>query len=53
MLSLIREFVLEGRMEGAKLLLGRPFDEATLLRAARAVERELGPLPPPAPQGDR
>jgi aspartyl-tRNA(Asn)/glutamyl-tRNA(Gln) amidotransferase subunit A len=29
-------------------LVGRPFDEATLLRAARAFEREAGPLPPPA-----
>jgi aspartyl-tRNA(Asn)/glutamyl-tRNA(Gln) amidotransferase subunit A len=29
-------------------LLGRPFDEVTLLRAARAFEREAGPLPPPA-----
>ncbi|HSN91711.1 MAG TPA: Asp-tRNA(Asn)/Glu-tRNA(Gln) amidotransferase subunit GatA [Anaeromyxobacteraceae bacterium] len=28
-------------------LLGRPFDEATLLRAARALEREVGPPPPP------
>ena len=28
-------------------LVGRPFDEATLLRAARALEREQGP--PPAP----
>jgi aspartyl-tRNA(Asn)/glutamyl-tRNA(Gln) amidotransferase subunit A len=28
-------------------LVGRSFDEATLLRAARALERELGPLPPP------
>ncbi|HVP68311.1 MAG TPA: Asp-tRNA(Asn)/Glu-tRNA(Gln) amidotransferase subunit GatA [Anaeromyxobacteraceae bacterium] len=28
-------------------LVGRPFDEATLLRAARALEREIGPLPPP------
>jgi aspartyl-tRNA(Asn)/glutamyl-tRNA(Gln) amidotransferase subunit A len=28
-------------------LLGRPFDEATLFRAARALERELGPLPAP------
>lgn len=28
-------------------LLGRPFDEATLLRAARALERETGALPPP------
>jgi aspartyl-tRNA(Asn)/glutamyl-tRNA(Gln) amidotransferase subunit A len=29
-------------------LLGRPFDEATLFRAARALEREQGPLPEPA-----
>jgi len=29
-------------------LLGRPFDEATLLRAARALEREVGAPPPPA-----
>jgi aspartyl-tRNA(Asn)/glutamyl-tRNA(Gln) amidotransferase subunit A len=29
-------------------LLGRPFDEATLLRAARALEREIGILPAPA-----
>jgi aspartyl-tRNA(Asn)/glutamyl-tRNA(Gln) amidotransferase subunit A len=28
-------------------LVGRPFDEATLLRAARALERELGPAPVP------
>jgi aspartyl-tRNA(Asn)/glutamyl-tRNA(Gln) amidotransferase subunit A len=28
-------------------LLGRPFDEATLLRAGRALEREMGPLPAP------
>jgi aspartyl-tRNA(Asn)/glutamyl-tRNA(Gln) amidotransferase subunit A len=28
-------------------LLGRPFDEATLLRAARALEREAGSPPPP------
>ncbi len=28
-------------------LLGRPFDEATLLRAARALERETGALPAP------
>ena len=28
-------------------LVGRPFDEATLLRAARALERELGPAPAP------
>ena len=28
-------------------LLGRPFDEATLLRAARALVREVGPLPAP------
>ena len=30
-------------------LIGRPFDEVTLLRTARALEREAGPLPrPPA-----
>jgi aspartyl-tRNA(Asn)/glutamyl-tRNA(Gln) amidotransferase subunit A len=29
-------------------LLGRPFDEGTLLRAARALEREVGVLPAPA-----
>jgi aspartyl-tRNA(Asn)/glutamyl-tRNA(Gln) amidotransferase subunit A len=29
-------------------LLGRPFDEATLFRAARALERETPPLPTPA-----
>jgi aspartyl-tRNA(Asn)/glutamyl-tRNA(Gln) amidotransferase subunit A len=28
-------------------LVGRPFDEATLLTAARALERELGPAPAP------
>jgi aspartyl-tRNA(Asn)/glutamyl-tRNA(Gln) amidotransferase subunit A len=28
-------------------LVGRPFDEATMLRAARALEREIGPLPAP------
>jgi aspartyl-tRNA(Asn)/glutamyl-tRNA(Gln) amidotransferase subunit A len=28
-------------------LVGRPFDEATLLRAARALERESDPLPAP------
>ena len=28
-------------------LVGRPFDEAGLLRAARALERELGPAPRP------
>ncbi len=28
-------------------LLGRPFDEATLLRAARALEREIGTYPTP------
>jgi aspartyl-tRNA(Asn)/glutamyl-tRNA(Gln) amidotransferase subunit A len=28
-------------------LVGRPFDEATLLRAARALEREAGPAPAP------
>ena len=30
-----------------------PFDEATLLRAARALEREVGGLPPPAPVAER
>jgi aspartyl-tRNA(Asn)/glutamyl-tRNA(Gln) amidotransferase subunit A len=34
-------------------LVGRPFDEATLLRAARALERELGALPPPAIAGGK
>jgi aspartyl-tRNA(Asn)/glutamyl-tRNA(Gln) amidotransferase subunit A len=34
-------------------LLGRPFDEATLLRAARALERELPPLPAPPLGGGR
>jgi aspartyl-tRNA(Asn)/glutamyl-tRNA(Gln) amidotransferase subunit A len=29
-------------------LIGRPFDEATLFRAARALERESEPLPAPA-----
>jgi aspartyl-tRNA(Asn)/glutamyl-tRNA(Gln) amidotransferase subunit A len=28
-------------------LVGRPFDEASLLRAARALEREVGSPPPP------
>jgi aspartyl-tRNA(Asn)/glutamyl-tRNA(Gln) amidotransferase subunit A len=35
-------------------LVGRPFDEATLLRAARALEREAPPLPaPPFAAGGR
>jgi aspartyl-tRNA(Asn)/glutamyl-tRNA(Gln) amidotransferase subunit A len=38
-------------------LIGRPFDESALFRAARALERELGPLPRPtglaAPGGVR
>jgi aspartyl-tRNA(Asn)/glutamyl-tRNA(Gln) amidotransferase subunit A len=35
-------------------LIGRPFDEATLLRAARALERETPPLPaPPLVAGGR
>jgi aspartyl-tRNA(Asn)/glutamyl-tRNA(Gln) amidotransferase subunit A len=29
-------------------LVGRSFDEATLLRTARALEREVGPPPAPA-----
>jgi aspartyl-tRNA(Asn)/glutamyl-tRNA(Gln) amidotransferase subunit A len=38
------------RMPVGLQLVGRPFDEATLLRAARALERELGPTPlPPEP----
>jgi aspartyl-tRNA(Asn)/glutamyl-tRNA(Gln) amidotransferase subunit A len=32
-------------------LVGRPFDEATLLRAARALERERGPFPAPPEPG--
>jgi aspartyl-tRNA(Asn)/glutamyl-tRNA(Gln) amidotransferase subunit A len=32
-------------------LVGRPFDEATLLRAARALEREMGPAPAPEAAG--
>jgi aspartyl-tRNA(Asn)/glutamyl-tRNA(Gln) amidotransferase subunit A len=32
-------------------LVGRPFDEPTLLRAARALERELGPSPEPEAAG--
>jgi aspartyl-tRNA(Asn)/glutamyl-tRNA(Gln) amidotransferase subunit A len=32
-------------------LVGRPFDESTLLRAARALERELGPSPAPGAVG--
>ena len=32
-------------------IVGRPFDEATLLRAARALERELGPSPAPEAAG--
>jgi aspartyl-tRNA(Asn)/glutamyl-tRNA(Gln) amidotransferase subunit A len=34
-------------------LVGRPFDEATLLRAARGLEREVGPLPAPRLGGGR
>ncbi len=36
----------EGMPVGLQLL-GRPFDEATILGAARALEREMGPLPGP------
>jgi aspartyl-tRNA(Asn)/glutamyl-tRNA(Gln) amidotransferase subunit A len=35
------------RMPVGLQLVGRPFDEATLLRAARAIEREQGPFPAP------
>jgi aspartyl-tRNA(Asn)/glutamyl-tRNA(Gln) amidotransferase subunit A len=37
----------ESRLPVGLHLVGRPFDEATLLRAARALERELGPAPAP------
>ncbi len=37
----------EERLPVGLQLVGRPFDEATLLRAARALEREQGPLPAP------
>ena len=37
----------ESKMPVGLQLIGRPFDEATLFRAGRALERELGPLPPP------
>jgi aspartyl-tRNA(Asn)/glutamyl-tRNA(Gln) amidotransferase subunit A len=45
-----------GLHDGSRLpvglqLVGRPFDEATLLRAARALEREVGPGPAPAALG--
>jgi aspartyl-tRNA(Asn)/glutamyl-tRNA(Gln) amidotransferase subunit A len=35
------------RMPVGLQLVGRPFDESTLFRAGRALERELGPLPRP------
>jgi aspartyl-tRNA(Asn)/glutamyl-tRNA(Gln) amidotransferase subunit A len=41
----------EGRLPVGLQLVGRPFDEATLLRAARALEREVGPGPAPAALG--
>jgi len=37
----------ENRLPVGLQLVGRPFDESTLLRAARALERELGPSPAP------
>ena len=37
----------EERLPVGLQLVGRPFDEATLLRAGRALERELAPLPAP------
>jgi aspartyl-tRNA(Asn)/glutamyl-tRNA(Gln) amidotransferase subunit A len=41
----------ESRLPVGLQLVGRPFDEATLLRAARALEREVGPGPAPAALG--
>ena len=41
----------ENRLPVGLQLVGRPFDEATLLRAARALERELGPAPAPEALG--
>jgi aspartyl-tRNA(Asn)/glutamyl-tRNA(Gln) amidotransferase subunit A len=38
----------ESRLPVGLQLVGRPFDEATLLRAARALERDVGPGPAPA-----
>jgi aspartyl-tRNA(Asn)/glutamyl-tRNA(Gln) amidotransferase subunit A len=37
----------ESRLPVGLQLVGRPFDEATLLRAARALERERGAFPAP------
>jgi aspartyl-tRNA(Asn)/glutamyl-tRNA(Gln) amidotransferase subunit A len=34
-------------------LVGRPFDETTLLRVARTLEREIGPVPPPLPRAGK
>ncbi|HET8722766.1 MAG TPA: amidase family protein, partial [Anaeromyxobacteraceae bacterium] len=41
----------ESRLPVGLQLVGRPFDEATLLRAARALERESGPAPTPEAVG--
>jgi aspartyl-tRNA(Asn)/glutamyl-tRNA(Gln) amidotransferase subunit A len=42
----------ESRLPVGLQLVGRPFDEGTLLRAARALEREVGPGPAPAAIGE-
>jgi aspartyl-tRNA(Asn)/glutamyl-tRNA(Gln) amidotransferase subunit A len=41
----------EAKLPVGLQLIGRPFDEATLLRAGRALEREVGSLPRPGGLG--